>query len=132
MNILPSSFFKQPTPILFLTLILREGIALALVFFAGLLTLETILPGSVSLRTNLAPLIAGIAIALFFEEALGTKIQETSMPKKRSKQSLFVFFAFLFWTLLLFGIASIGFHPAIVGIIALTSFFLFFFLLDLV
>lgn len=130
-----SPFFKQSSRQelrLVLLLLLHEGIILSLIALAAILSLESILPGTISLRYGSIFFIIGIGIALSLERSLAASLPTETFEQKKSRSPFatrLFFFGFLLWATFLFGNALIGFHPFIIpglvlcaGILALTLF----------
>ncbi len=117
---------------LVLFLLFHEGITLSLIALAAILSLESILPGTISLRYGSIFFIIGIGIALSLERSLAASLPTEAFEQKKSRSPFaprLFFFGFLLWAMFLFGNALIGFHPFIIpslvlcaGILAFTLF----------
>lgn len=103
-------------------LLLREAIALALFSLAAILSLESILPGTISLRESVLFFILGTAFALSLERILSKTLPPTrETPVHTSTKTRFLIWGFFLWTTILFANALLGFHPAIIaGTVVLT------------
>jgi hypothetical protein len=104
--------------------LLYEALVLSLVALAALLSLESILPGTISLRTGVLFFILGIAILLVAERALSRALPElkNSSSGYSPKKKRFFLGLFSFWILFLLGNSLLGFHPSIVISIILLTF----------
>lgn len=109
-------------------LLLRETIALSLFSLAILLSLESLLPGTVSLRESMLLFIIGIAGTLLVERKLSSILKpESSSCKDAShqlpaqKKQTFLFWGFIIWSAFLLGNALFGFHPAIILILLIIT-----------
>lgn len=104
------------------TLLSREAIALSLLSLAILLSLESLLPGTVSLRESMLFFILGIAGALLVERRLSSSLQSI-LPQNASAspswKTRVLFWGFIIWSAFLLGNALFGFHPALILIILL-------------
>ncbi len=112
-------FFSAKELRILTVLLLREALALALFSLVAILSLESILPGTVSLRESTLFFILGIALSLSLEQTFAKTIpiiQETSAPKneRANKRARFLFVGFFLWATILFGNSLLGFHPVIV------------------
>lgn len=117
---------------LVLLLLFHEGITLSLIALAAILSLESILPGTISLRYGSIFFIIGIGVALSLERSLAASLPTEAFEQKKSRSPFaprLFFFGFLLWAMFLFGNALIGFHPFIIpglvlcaGILAFTLF----------
>lgn len=99
-------------------ILLREGILLSLGTLAILLTLEGLLPGTVSLRIGVLFFILVISIALFAKYALSREHSVLSTKKTRNIppkiRKLILGFSIL-WVAFLLGNSLIGFHLAFIA-----------------
>lgn len=129
-------FLEKPEARIFLSLLLREIILISIVTMAISLTLESILPGTVSVRSLILFFILGLSIALMAESHIsktipaiknGENMNEKKIYGKKVKAlSLTILFS---WVILLIGSASIGFPPLIIFVLLiLTPFLLWLFL----
>lgn len=104
--------------------LLREGIFLSLGALIILLSLEGLLPGTVSLRTGILFFILLISIALLAERTLSSTLPATSientrtLPKKMEHAISILFFT---WTTFLLGSSLIGFHPVLIIVILIVT-----------
>lgn len=105
-------------------LLSREAIALSLLSLAILLSLESLLPGTVSLRESMLFFILGIAGGILIERRLPSALQPKS-PQKKSTTSVkgkrALFWCFILWAAFLFWNSLFGFHPVLILIILLIT-----------
>lgn len=116
-------FAKKRELLLLTILLLREGVRILLIALATLLSFESILPGTVSLRNISVFFVASIASLLFGEQILSKKLPASLTKKERitlSGRMKFFLTSFFLWAAFLFGNALIGFHPWIVAILMVT------------
>ncbi len=105
-------------------LLSREAIALSLFSLAILLSLESLLPGTVSLRESMLFFVLGIAGAILVERRLSKTLQPASLQgalAPTSGKTRALFWGFIFWATFLLGNALFGFHPAIILILLLIT-----------
>ena len=96
-------------------LLLREAVALSLFSLAILLSLESLLPGTVSLRESMIFFILGIACVLVVEQRLsGTLSPVEHKTRSSSKRMRVLFVGFIVWSAFLLGNALFSFHPAVI------------------
>lgn len=114
------AFFGREELRVIATLLSREAIALSLLSLAILLSLESLLPGTVSLRESMLFFILGIAGALLVERRLSSSLQSI-LPQNASaspsRKTRVLFWGFILWSAFLLGNALFGFHPALILII---------------
>jgi hypothetical protein len=100
-----ASILNQDGFWLMLNFLLRDALVLSLFAFAGLMTVEGLMPGFASGHLNLAKVLFGIAI-LFFAY-IGVNQQSTSLLRQpvdttwRSKTSKWLMIGLLLWSSLL-------------------------------
>lgn len=105
-------------------ILLREGIFLSLGALIILLSLEGLLPGTVSLRTGILFFILLISIALLAERTLShglpaASIENTRTLPKKTRRAISILF--VTWTTFLIGSSLIDFHfTLIIAILAIT------------
>jgi len=123
-------FFKQDGLWLALYFLLRDALVLSLFAFAGLMTIEGLIPGFVSGHLNLAKVL--FVIALLFFAFIGIErtsaitqslaVKEKSIPSSSGNASKWLLSALLLWSSLLVLNALIKFpFYAIVSIFVLTA-----------
>ena len=96
-------------------LLLREAVALSLFSLAILLSLESLLPGTVSLRESMIFFILGIACVLVVEQRLsGTLSPVEHKTRSSSKRMRVLFVGFIVWSAFLLGNALFNFYPAVI------------------
>lgn len=97
-------------------LLLREAVALSLFSLAALLSLESLLPGTVSLRESMIFFILGIACVLVVEQRLSGTISpiREKTRARTSKRMRVLFVGFILWSAFLLGNALFNFHPAVI------------------
>ncbi len=115
---------KKEEPRIIATLLSREAIVLALFSLAMLLSMESLLPGTVSLRESMIFFILGIATILIAERYLSKTLKPESLsalsPPSSGKTRVF-FWGFIAWSAFLIGNALFGFHPAIIALLLLIT-----------
>lgn len=121
------NFFKKLEAKIFLSLLLREIVVILVFTIAIFLTLESILPGTVSVRMFILFFILGISVALVAESSVSKTIPEIqnreNANKKNfhflhgSKKEIFLSVMLFSWVTFLIGSSSIGFPPAIIVIL---------------
>ncbi|QQR77898.1 MAG: hypothetical protein IPJ67_02020 [Candidatus Moraniibacteriota bacterium] len=118
------AFFEKEELRMIAVLLSREAIALSLFSLAILLSLESLLPGTVSLREGMLFFVLGIAGAILIERRLSSTLQATSLQEvsvPASGKMRILFWGFILWAAFLFGNALFGFHPAIIFILLLIT-----------
>lgn len=103
-------------------LLLREALILSLLSLAIFLSLESILPGTVSLRAGILFFITGIAFALFLEHSLLKTVSfpiEITRANTKSRRGFFILF--FLWASFLLGNSLYGFHIGIIVILILIT-----------
>ncbi|QQS20636.1 MAG: hypothetical protein IPL87_03635 [Candidatus Moraniibacteriota bacterium] len=91
--------------------LVRDAIFLSLIALIGILSLESILPGTISLRFGIVFFSAGILLLLLAEQALAPHTlppPKEKIPSKRWGRILF-----FGWSVFLFANALVGFHPIV-------------------
>lgn len=104
--------------------LLREGIFLSLGSLVILLSLEGLLPGTVSLRTGILFFILLISIALLAERTLSSTLPATSIENTRTlptKMEHAISILFFTWATFLLGSSLIGFHPVLIIVILIVT-----------
>lgn len=117
----PKPFFIETLRVI-VVLLLREALMLSLFSLAILLSLESLLPGTVSLRESMIFFILGIACMLVVERKISDTISLSSIQNPHqgaSKRMRVLFFGFVLWAAFLLGNALFNFHPAIIAVILL-------------
>lgn len=107
-------------------LLLREAMLLSLLSLALLLSLESLLPGTVSLRESMIFFILGISCMILAERHFshfhGVPPQADASPKKStSRRMRMLFIGFVLWAIFLLGNALFGFHLATVSIVLIMT-----------
>ncbi|MFZ1736282.1 MAG: hypothetical protein WBC29_04145 [Candidatus Moraniibacteriota bacterium] len=118
------AFFEKEELRMIAVLLSREAIALSLFSLAILLSLESLLPGTVSLRESMLFFVLGIAGAILIERRLSSTLQTTSLQEvsvPTSGKTRILFWGFILWAAFLLGNALFGFHPAIIFILLLIT-----------
>ncbi len=88
--------------------LLIEGIVLLLLSFAGLFTLETILPGIISTRFIIGKLIIAATLLVFLTAFLGQMLG-ISFPITPTRPLRFLLIGSLFWAFGIFTISLLSF-----------------------
>lgn len=118
------AFFEKEELRMIAVLLSREAIALSLFSLAILLSLESLLPGTVSLREGMLFFVLGIAGTILIERRLSSTLQATSLQEvsvPASGKTRILFWGFILWAAFLSGNALFGFHPAIIFILLLIT-----------
>ncbi len=118
------SFFEKEELRMIAVLLSREAIALALFSLAILLSLESLLPGTVSLRESMLFFVLGIAGVILIDRHLSSTLQSASLQSisvPASGKTRTLFWGFILWAAFLLGNALFGFHPAIIFILLLIT-----------
>ncbi|MDD5083609.1 MAG: hypothetical protein PHT88_01550 [Candidatus Moranbacteria bacterium] len=96
-----TTIFKQDGFWLMLHFLLRDALALSLLAFAGLMTIEGLMPGFVSGHLNLAKVLFAIALLFFAFIGIGQQPAFAKATAWQGKTSKWLITGLLFWSSLL-------------------------------
>lgn len=112
-----AAFIRREELRLLARLLIRESMTLSLIALVFALSLESILPGTVSLRFGIIFFVMGILLAVALENALAHNSKNTPHKKESLRTKRFLIIALFAWSIFIFGNALIGFHPVIIAVV---------------